>query len=63
MAAAGVAPAHISTVNRPSTLLKGPAVEPQKEQRLAIASPFSNMCSTTVASLVCRADGEDRTCA
>jgi hypothetical protein len=27
---------HISTVNRPPTLLKGPAAEPQKEQRSAI---------------------------
>jgi hypothetical protein len=29
--------AHISTVKRPSTVLKGPAVEPQKEQRSAIS--------------------------
>ena len=29
--------AHISTVNRPPTLWNGPVVDPQKEQRSAIA--------------------------
>jgi hypothetical protein len=30
--------AHISTVNRPSTLLNGPELGPRKEQRSAIVS-------------------------
>ena len=36
VAAGGLTVAHISTVNRSSTLLKGAAVDPQKEQRSAI---------------------------
>ena len=34
--------AHIRTVNRPSSLLKRPVVDPQKEQRSAIVFPYSN---------------------
>ena len=43
VAAGGLAVGHISTVKRPSTLLKGPAVEPQKEQRSAIGLPLELM--------------------
>jgi hypothetical protein len=35
--------AHISTVNMPSILLKGPLVEPQNEQRAAIAASLEQM--------------------
>jgi hypothetical protein len=41
--------AHISTVKSPSTLLKGPAVEPQKEQRSAIGLP----ARTDVRQMLC----------
>jgi hypothetical protein len=40
VAAGGLAVAHISTVNRPSTLLNGPLLEPQNEQRAAMAGPL-----------------------
>jgi hypothetical protein len=35
--------AHISTVNMPSTVLNGPLVAPQNEQRAAIAASLEQM--------------------